>query len=104
MSKVHINLGNRSYDILIGKKLSEVITQDFQEKEKGKQGVLISNDRVFELYGKSIKDNLVEKGFNISEHIIPEGEGYKSWDTAGEILTKMLEEKVNRDAFVIALG
>ena len=104
MSKVHINLGSSSYDILIGKNLTEVISEDFLVKEKGKQGVLISNDRVFELYGKSLKDNLEEHGFNIVDHIIPEGEGYKNWDTAGEILTKMLEEKVNRDAFIIALG
>jgi 3-dehydroquinate synthase len=104
MSKVHINLGDRSYDILIEEKLLKKIPEDLLIEEKGNQAVLISNETVYLLYGKSLSLELKEKGFQVFEYIIPEGESYKSWDIAGSILSKMLEDKISRDAFALALG
>lgn len=104
MSKVQINLKNRSYEILIGENLFGTIIKDLQEKETGKQAVLISNDTIYNIYGEDFSKSLKEKGFSVSEYIVPDGEGYKSWDVAGKILTKMLEDKISRDAFIIALG
>ena len=104
MSKVHINLGERSYDILIEEKLLKKIPEDLLIEEKGNQAVLISNETVYLLYGKNLSVELKDKGFQVFEYIIPEGESYKSWDVAGSIITKMLEDKIGRDAFVLALG
>ena len=104
MGKVKINLGERSYDILVEEKLLSTVSQDLKEREKGEQGVIISNETVFKLYGQELISSLKDQGFEVHEFVVPDGEGYKSWETAGEILTKMLEKKINRDSFLIALG
>ena len=104
MSKVRINLGDRSYDILIEENLLKKVPEDLLIEEKGNQAALISNETIYMLYGKKLSEELKLKGFQVFEYIIPEGESYKSWDIAGSILTKMLEDKISRDAFIVALG
>ncbi len=104
MSKVKINLGLRSYDILIEQNLLESIPKDLLEYEKGNQAIIISNEKVYTLYGEKLLKSLQRNGFQVFNYIIPEGENYKSWEITGEILDKMLEDRINRDAFILAFG
>lgn len=104
METVRVQLGKRSYDILIKKGLLGQVAKDLKTSAEGRQIVLMSNDLVYPLYGESLKDDLEQEGFEVFEYIIPDGERYKSWEMAGQILTKMLEHQIGRDALVLALG
>jgi 3-dehydroquinate synthase len=40
---------------------------------------IISNDRIFQLYGSDVVRNLKREGFKVFTSLIPEGERYKSF-------------------------
>ena len=101
---VRVELGDRSYDIQIGSGVLSQVAGILAEKEKGREVALISNEIVYCLYGEALKADLTAAGFTVSEYVLPDGERYKSWDMAGQILSKMLEAGMHRDGIVIALG
>ncbi len=45
---------------------------------------IISNKRVFDLYGREVVRSLKAAGFKVFEWLMPEGERYKSFSIAGE--------------------
>lgn len=104
MSKVHINLKEYSYNIIIDKELLKTIPKDLLKREKSKQIIFITNETLYSLYGKRFSQDLQDQGFTVHEYVLPDGERYKTWERAGIIFTKMIGDKINRDAFVIALG
>ena len=83
MSKVKINLGLRSYDILIEQNLLESIPKDLLEYEKGNQAIIISNEKVYTLYGEKLLKSLQRNGFQVFNYIIPEGEIFVIGDNRG---------------------
>ena len=66
--------------------------------------LLISNDLVYPLYGLSLDAQRLSSGRNAYRYILPDGEVYKSWDSAEKILSYALEHQLSRRTLVIALG
>lgn len=104
MKKLSIDLGPRSYDILIGSGVLDLMVSELKDKETGKKGVFVSNDGLYELYGKELLASLRKAGLDLLEIIIPDGERYKDWSSAGEILSEMLKAQIGRDGYLLAFG
>ncbi len=104
MEKLNIDLGSRSYDILIGSGVLDLLVSELKEKETGKKGVFVSNDSLYKLYGQELLASLREAGLELLEIIIPDGERYKDWSSAGEILSEMLKAQIGRDGYLLAFG
>lgn len=101
---VRVELGERSYSILIGYGIIERCIFELRETCLEKDIFLISDSNVFGLYGEKVIHLLGDNGFRVFQYILPAGEKAKSWDQAGKILTKMLEANLSRQACVLALG
>ena len=65
---------------------------------------LISNERVFNLYGREVKRSLKAAGFTTLEWLMPEGERYKSFRSLEKAVTFLSENRFERDDLVLALG
>jgi 3-dehydroquinate synthase len=65
---------------------------------------VISNDRVFQLYGREIVRNLKREGFKVFEWLMPEGERYKSFRVLENAVKFLNENQFERDDLVVALG
>jgi 3-dehydroquinate synthase len=65
---------------------------------------IISNERVFQLYGREVKRSLKTAGFTALEWLMPEGERYKSFRSLEKAVTFLSENRFERDDFVLALG
>ena len=65
---------------------------------------IISNERVFGLYGREVKRSLKAAGFNALEWLMPEGERYKSFRSLEKAVTFLSENRFERDDLVLALG
>jgi len=101
MNTLTVNLGNRSYPIHIGQQLlghGELLTRHL----RGRQVMLVSNDTVAPLYLAKVRQQL--SAFDTSTLILPDGEQYKNLDTLDTIFTALLENRINRDCTLIALG
>lgn len=103
MEKVRVNLGERSYDIVI----DSGILPNIRERIKGfdfSKVAVISNPTVFNLYGDMVMDSLKDAGFEPLCVLIPDGEEYKNFNQTYQILTELLKNKLDRKSCLIALG
>ena len=99
--KIDVSLGTKTYPIHIGHNLIKN-TDVLSTYVRSKQVVIISDSTVADLYLSDVKRKLRDKESH--EFIIPPGEGSKSLASFEQIISFMLERKINRSATIIALG
>jgi 3-dehydroquinate synthase len=102
MHTLHLELGERSYPIYIGRSL--LADPDLLRRHvSGNQVAIVSNETVAPLYAAPLRAAL-EGIDKVSEIVLPDGEQYKTLDTLGHIYDRLLAEGHNRSTTVIALG
>jgi 3-dehydroquinate synthase len=104
VEKIRVALDERSYDIFIGEGNLKEIGGKLSEFGFSDKIALISNPTVYELYGETVSKALRDSGYDLAEVLIPDGEEYKSLDSAEEIYTSLLKAKLDRKSALIALG
>jgi 3-dehydroquinate synthase len=72
--------------------------------EAPRRVAIISNQRVFDLYGREVVRSLKAAGFKPLEWLMPEGERYKSFRILEKAVTFLSENRLERDDLVMALG
>ena len=92
------------YDVLIGKDLLGSVGAITAEIKKPCRVLLVSDDRVFSLYGETVKNGLEKAGFTASESIFPHGESSKTLETFGSILECAARNRLTRTDLIAALG
>ena len=97
---VRVELGERGYDINIGRKFEELLGIE----GGGVSALLVSDSNVDPLYGDSCADVLNNRGFHVARVVVPAGESTKSLDYAKELFDAALAAKLDRASFVVALG
>lgn len=103
MQTVRVDLGERSYDIVIDSGILPNIGERIKEFDFSKVAV-ISNPTVFNLYGDVVISSIKNVGFEPLHVIIPDGEEYKNYNQTYQILTELLKNKLDRKSCLIALG
>lgn len=103
MQTVRVELGERSYDIVIDSGILSNIREQLKKFNFSKIAV-ISNPTVFNLYGDMVINSLKNAGFEPLHVLIPDGEEYKNYTQTYQILTELLRNKLDRNSCLIALG
>lgn len=101
VQQLQIDLGERSYPILIGPCLlrnGELLAQHV----KASSILVVTNTVVAPLYLQTLKSSL--SGKRLSEMVLPDGEHTKNLTTLSSVFDAMVGARMNRDAAVIALG
>jgi 3-dehydroquinate synthase len=101
--QVHIDLGGRSYQILIGSGLLSDATQ-FAHLPKASQAVIVSNTTVAPLYALQLENSLRVHYPQVSTLQLPDGEAYKNWDSLRQIFDHLLGAAADRKTVLFALG
>ncbi len=102
MHTLHVDLGERSYPLYIGRDLfadSDLLAQHIA----GSQVVIVSNDTVAPLYVERVKAALGERSL-ITEVVLPDGEQFKTLDTLAKIFDQAMSDNHNRTTSFIAVG
>ena len=105
MHRLEISLTQtaRRSDINIGSGIRRDLGKLLPLKAPRRVGI-ISNQRVFELYGRDVKRSLKAAGFKTLKWLMPEGERYKSFSILEKAVTFLSENRFERDDLVMALG
>lgn len=101
---VHVGLGERSYDILIGTDLlarSGALIAPFLTR---KRVAIITDQTVEALHLEALIAGLSDAGIEASALALPAGEATKSWAELQHSVEWLLEQRVERDDLVIAFG
>jgi 3-dehydroquinate synthase len=68
------------------------------------RAVIVSDETIASYYGERLLSNLNKCNLSTELIIFPPGESNKTWETLGAVLRGLVEAKVGRDGFLIALG
>ena len=101
MKEIRMDLGDRSYPILVNKGIIGELKNYVDKYEKI---ILLSNTKVGALYAEKILDILESTGKNISYFEVSDGEEHKSIESAFGIYDFMVENDFDRSSLVISLG
>ncbi|NKQ85009.1 3-dehydroquinate synthase [Rhizobium ruizarguesonis] len=101
---VHVPLGERAYDILIGPGLIARAGAEIASRLKGRKAAVVTDENVAPLYLKAFVASLDEAGIASAEVVLPAGEKTKSFEHLITVCDKVLEARVERNDYVIALG
>ncbi|MCY7376082.1 MAG: 3-dehydroquinate synthase [Pyrinomonadaceae bacterium] len=107
-NKVTVSLSDDSheYDIAIGDNLLENSGEWARNclSKQTKKIALISNAKVFGLYGETVKNSLESANFEVVVFLMNDGERYKSLRTLEKVLKFFSENQIKRTDAVVALG
>lgn len=98
-----VNLGEKSYPIYIENNILENAGNYIPEIFKGKRIMIVSDDRVFPLYGEKVLSSL-KRLYECHTLVLPHGERTKNFQSLPLIYSAMLKAKITRSDLVIALG
>ena len=101
--KLHVNLGENSYDIVIEKGLLKKASEEIREVYSGKRIAVISDDSVYRIYGGELLNQL-KSTWECSTVILPHGETSKSINVLPGVYAKLLESGLSRSDLIVALG
>ena len=101
--RVSIDLGDRSYDILIG---AGLLTQGetFTGLPKAATALIVSNVAVAPLYAATLKQALLAHYPTVLLVSLPDGEAHKDWPTLQLIFDALLQNGCDRKTVLFALG
>lgn len=104
MQRLNIDLGERSYDILLGPELLAKVGDSLSKILKPSRIVLITHPFLFQLYGGKILSGIKDQGWATDIIEVPEGETSKTLKQAELIYDRLLELKCDRKSVLVALG
>ncbi len=96
MKRIKVNLGDRSYPIIVNAGLKDKLGEFIQSSKT----VVISSPIIAELYGD------VLESLNHEYHLVlvPDGEEAKTWSSVEKVLGDLLEYGLDRQSTILALG
>lgn len=101
MQRLTIDLGPRSYPILIGEGL--LAQPDLMARHiPARRLLVVTNPTIAELHLHALRQGLA--GFDISVETIPDGERFKTLATASRLLDALVEARIARDGALVAFG
>lgn len=101
---LRVDLGERSYEIIIGGGLLERAGEYLRPLGLGRRGVIITDICVERLYAARLLDALRREGIEATLLSVPAGEPSKSLRQADRLFEKLPGLGLDRQSFVIALG
>ncbi|KOC20534.1 3-dehydroquinate synthase [Comamonas testosteroni] len=100
---VHIDLGERSYPIVIAEGLLAQ-SSTWQALPKAAAALVVTNDVVAPLYLSALKQALSGQYAQVHEVVLPDGEAHKDWQTLNLIFDALLQHGCDRKTVLFALG
>jgi len=103
--EVTVNLGaSRSYPIFLGEGILPGLGDETRKRVTGGRVLVVTNPTVGSLWGREAERSLAEAGFAVYRAEIPDGEEYKTLDTAAHLYDRAFEAGLDRSCAVVALG
>jgi 3-dehydroquinate synthase len=102
--RVRVELGEFSYDIVIGSGLLSQAAEYLRPLKLGKHGVIITDANVESRYADVLREALRKDGISVEVLSVTAGEASKSLRQANRLFEKMPSLGLDRQSFMIALG
>lgn len=101
---VTVDLGDRSYPILIGRDLIKSAGAEFKKHLPGSKAVIITDDTVKNLHLNTLEQSFSEAGVEFHTLLVPAGEKTKRFEIFERLCDDILALRLERGDAVVALG
>lgn len=101
---VHVELGSRGYDILIGGGLLASAGTALAQRLKGARAAIVTDENVAARHSAALKQSLEAAGIGTTDIVIAPGERSKSFAVLQQVVDEVLAARLERGDVVIALG
>ena len=101
--QVHIDLGERSYPIVIGPGLLDA-PATWASLPKASTAVVITNTTVAPLFAQRLAAALAPRFGKVLQIVLPDGEDHKTWQSLNLIFDALLAQACDRKTILFALG
>ncbi|PIQ90965.1 MAG: 3-dehydroquinate synthase [Candidatus Omnitrophica bacterium CG11_big_fil_rev_8_21_14_0_20_41_12] len=104
MLKSRVNLGKRSYEIIIGEGILSQLGVTLKRLAIGTDAFIITNKFLKDKYGAKLSRALLKEGFNFHFKIVADSEKSKSIQTASMVISELAKFSKEKKVFIIAFG
>lgn len=101
---VRVDLGDRSYDILIGRQLIETAGTEIARRLPGVRAAIVTDETVAALHLRIVEESFDAAGIEHVACIIPPGEASKSFAVLEKTIDAILAARLERGDVIVALG
>ena len=101
---VNVGLGNRAYDIVIGRGVVGSLAARIAALKPGARLAIVTDENVAHAHLESIAQQLSAAGMTTSRIVVPPGEGSKSFASFERVCDALIEARIERNDLIIALG
>lgn len=101
---VRVDLGARSYDIVIGEGLLSQAGERISSVRPIRKAAIVTDENVARHYLRPLQASLTAASIEVIDVILPPGEQTKSFAFFGTLLEELLEGQIERSDLLIALG
>ena len=101
---VSVELGERSYDIVVGENLLQDGGNIIAPLLRQPRVIIISDSNVAPIYNDVLVDSLVSEGIHHESLVLPAGESTKSFKYFAELVNGILALGIERSTCLVALG
>lgn len=104
MKTITVNLGDRSYPIIIGTNILNTIGGYLKGKEGCNRSLIVTNPEIGKFYGDTVRESISNESFCTEILTVPEGEKYKTLQTASSLYDFLIKYNYARETIIVALG
>ncbi|MGH6678240.1 MAG: iron-containing alcohol dehydrogenase, partial [Bradyrhizobium sp.] len=101
---VEVALGERAYDIVIGRDVLASLGERVSSLRPGVRTAIVTDRNVAKHWLEGTEASLAQAGIPTSRIIVEGGEGSKSYATLERVSEALISAKIERSDLVIALG
>ena len=101
---VPVALGDRAYDIIIGRGALGALTERWPALQAGKRAAIVTDANVDRLHRAALERALSARGVASTTIVVPAGESSKSYAELQRVCDEILAARIERNDLVIALG
>ena len=104
MKKIKVELGKRSYDILIGNNIIWQLKKQLKRMQLGRAAIIVTNHTINSLYGTLMRRAMQGLNAQLYFEEVPDSEESKSTEQGIRLIEKFASLDKGRGVFVIAFG
>jgi 3-dehydroquinate synthase len=101
---VQVALGERAYDIVIGRGLLASLGTRIKALRRGARVAIVTDETVADHHLAATEAALKAAGIASVLIVVPQGEGSKSWEKFKDVCEALLSSHIERNDLVVALG
>ena len=101
---VNVALGNRAYDIVIGRGVAASLGLRIAALKPGARLAIVTDENVARAHLDSLEAQLSAAGMTVARIVVPPGEGSKSFASFERVCDALIAARIERNDLIVAFG